>query len=96
MRSRLAGQSALYECGIRVQESALVRAISLFPPFRSFSAGKLVGHTDNIRAILLSEDAKYVSASSFFSNHISFFSATNRICRRYVTTPTDLPMLNFH
>jgi WD repeat-containing protein 48 len=37
--------------------------------YSSIRTGKLVGHTDNIRAILLSEDAKYVRASVLFPAH---------------------------
>lgn len=33
--------------------------------------GKLVGHTDNIRAILVSEDAKYVSGLRFLVSTIT-------------------------
>lgn len=37
------------------------RVIRLWDPRSGKRIGKLVGHTDNIRAILLSEDARYVS-----------------------------------
>lgn len=37
------------------------RVIRMWDPRSGKRVGKLVGHTDNIRAMLLSEDAKYVS-----------------------------------
>jgi WD repeat-containing protein 48 len=37
------------------------RVIRLWDPRTGKRTGKLVGHTDNIRAILLSEDGRYVS-----------------------------------
>jgi WD40 repeat protein len=42
------------------------RVIRLWDPRTGKRTGKLVGHTDNIRTILLSEDARYVSITSFF------------------------------
>jgi hypothetical protein len=43
----------------------------MWDPRSGKRTGKLVGHTDNIRAILISEDARYVSSEHFgndFSN----------------------------
>ena len=40
------------------------RVIRMWDPRSGKRIAKLVGHTDNIRAILISEDAKYVSAMS--------------------------------
>lgn len=41
------------------------RVIRMWDPRSGKRIAKLVGHTDNIRAILISEDAKYVSGSRF-------------------------------
>lgn len=41
------------------------RVIRMWDPRSGKRVGKLVGHTDNIRAMLLSEDAKYVSSYVF-------------------------------
>ena len=38
------------------------RVVRLWDPRVGKKVGKLVGHTDNIRSILLSTDGKYVSA----------------------------------
>jgi hypothetical protein len=46
-----------------------VASMYLFFWYSSIRTGKLVGHTDNIRAILLSEDAKYVRPSVSFLAH---------------------------
>lgn len=40
------------------------RVIRIWDPRSGKRTGKLVGHTDNIRAILISEDSKYVSYRS--------------------------------
>ena len=37
------------------------KVVRMWDPRSGKRVGKLVGHTDNIRAILISEDAKYVS-----------------------------------
>ena len=41
------------------------RVVRMWDPRTGKRTGKLVGHTDNIRAILISEDAKYVSGGVF-------------------------------
>ncbi|KAF7356603.1 WD-REPEATS-REGION domain-containing protein [Mycena venus] len=46
------------------------RVVRMWDPRTGKRSGKLVGHTDNIRAILLSEDAKYVC---FLLPHASTF-----------------------
>ena len=43
------------------------RVIRMWDPRSGKRVGKLVGHTDNIRAMLLSEDAKYVGSYFFHS-----------------------------
>ncbi len=44
------------------------RVIRMWDPRSGKRVGKLVGHTDNIRAILLSEDSRYVR-----SPHLLYF-----------------------
>jgi WD40 repeat protein len=61
------------------------RVVRLWDPRSGKRAGKLVGHTDNIRAILISDDARYVSHLAL--NLILLSSsdvalAFNRFCRR--------------
>lgn len=41
------------------------RVVRIWDPRSGKRTGKLVGHTDNIRAILMSDDARYVSALLF-------------------------------
>lgn len=41
------------------------RVVRMWDPRSGKRVGKLVGHTDNIRAILISEDARYVSGVSY-------------------------------
>jgi len=40
------------------------RVVRLWDPRSGKRVGKLVGHTDNIRAILLSEDSRYVRSAT--------------------------------
>lgn len=50
--------------------------------------GKLVGHTDNIRAILISEDSRYVSLLFLVASLLNDTESTiaiNRLGRRYVS-----------
>ena len=47
------------------------RVIRMWDPRSGKRVGKLVGHTDNIRAMLLSEDAKYVGSILLASMHPS-------------------------
>ena len=58
----LGHQNASFVCGILERANGQVNRTFLSGNFVSDdSIGKLVGHTDNIRAILVSEDSKYVS-----------------------------------
>jgi WD repeat-containing protein 48 len=45
------------------------KVIRLWDPRSGKRTGKLVGHTDNIRSILLSEDGRYVSDKIFSAVH---------------------------
>ena len=47
--------------GMLVASGTPERVVRMWDPRSGKRIGKLVGHTDNIRAILISEDAKYVS-----------------------------------
>lgn len=62
------------------------RVIRTWDPRTGKRIGKLVGHTDNIRAILISEDARYVSSEVllFLINLTQCDLATYGICRRSV------------
>lgn len=48
------------------------RVIRMWDPRSGKRVGKLVGHTDNIRAILLSDDSRYVR-TPLYINFLSFF-----------------------
>lgn len=48
------------------------RVVRLWDPRAGKKVGKLVGHTDNIRSVLLSEDGKYVSPD-FWSSDLFLF-----------------------
>lgn len=50
--------------GSMIASGSPERVVRMWDPRSGKRIAKLVGHTDNIRAILMSEDAKYVSASS--------------------------------
>lgn len=45
------------------------RVVRMWDPRSGKRVGKLVGHTDNIRAMLISEDAKYVRSSTLTCVH---------------------------
>ncbi|KAJ7066614.1 hypothetical protein C8F01DRAFT_1123933 [Mycena amicta] len=59
------------------------RVVRMWDPRTGKRSGKLVGHTDNIRAILLSEDAKYVSTS------IKLWSLATQRCLHTFTHHAD-------
>lgn len=46
------------------------RVIRMWDPRSGKRTGKLVGHTDNIRAILISDDGRYVRSHIGFSAYI--------------------------
>ena len=59
------------------------RVVRIWDPRSGKRTCKLVGHTDNIRAILISEDARYVSLLAVpqgFLTHV-WYLAVNRLCR---------------
>lgn len=51
------------------------RVIRMWDPRSGRRIGKLVGHTDNIRAILISEDSKYVSNKCLLSRRQPYLSS---------------------
>ena len=60
------------------------RVIRMWDPRSGKRVGKLVGHTDNIRAMLLSEDAKYVCPRITLRVPMMLSSvASHRFCRWY-------------
>lgn len=50
--------------GRTVASGSPERVVRLWDPRSAKRTGKLVGHTDNIRAILISEDSRYVGSDS--------------------------------
>ncbi|KAF9441529.1 WD40 repeat-like protein, partial [Macrolepiota fuliginosa MF-IS2] len=64
------------------------RVVRLWDPRSGKRTGKLVGHTDNIRAILISEDAKYLLTGSADAS-IKLWSLTSQRCLHTFTHHTD-------
>ncbi|KAH9931751.1 hypothetical protein B0H21DRAFT_699788 [Amylocystis lapponica] len=64
------------------------RVIRMWDPRAGKRVGKLVGHTDNIRAILLSEDAKYLLTGSADAS-IKLWSLSSQRCLHTFTHHTD-------
>ncbi|KAJ7091399.1 hypothetical protein B0H15DRAFT_835950 [Mycena belliarum] len=64
------------------------RVVRLWDPRSGKRTGKLVGHTDNIRAILLSEDAKYLLTGSADAS-IKLWSLTTQRCLHTFTHHAD-------
>ncbi|GBE85633.1 hypothetical protein SCP_0801520 [Sparassis crispa] len=64
------------------------RVIRMWDPRTGRRIGKLVGHTDNIRAILLSEDAKYLLTGSADAS-IKLWSLSSQRCLHTFTHHTD-------
>ncbi|KAI0919919.1 hypothetical protein AcV5_001861 [Taiwanofungus camphoratus] len=64
------------------------RVIRLWDPRSGKRIGKLVGHTDNIRAILLSEDARYLLTGSADAS-IKLWSLSSQRCLHTFTHHTD-------
>lgn len=59
------------------------KVIRLWDPRSGKRTGKLVGHTDNIRNILISEDGRYVSDKFLFCFlPLIYVAGSNRICGR--------------
>ncbi|KAJ7446692.1 hypothetical protein FB451DRAFT_1536921, partial [Mycena latifolia] len=64
------------------------RVVRLWDPRSAKRTGKLVGHTDNIRAILLSEDAKYLLTGSADAS-IKLWSLATQRCLHTFTHHAD-------
>jgi WD40 repeat protein len=59
------------------------KVIRLWDPRSGKRTAKLVGHTDNIRSIIISEDGRYVSGKLLFCFlPLIYVVGSNRICRR--------------
>ena len=60
------------------------RVVRTWDPKTGKRIGKLVGHTDNIRSILISDDAKYVCTHGLLFtagiNHTPTIIAADRLC----------------
>ncbi|KAF9476316.1 WD40 repeat-like protein [Pholiota conissans] len=64
------------------------RVVRLWDPRTGRRTGKLVGHTDNIRAILLSEDSKYLLTGSADAS-VKLWSLASQRCLHTFTHHTD-------
>ncbi|KAF8880654.1 hypothetical protein BD779DRAFT_1675814 [Infundibulicybe gibba] len=64
------------------------RVIRLWDPRSGKRTGKLVGHTDNIRAILMSEDSRYLLTGSADAS-IKIWSLSSQRCLHTFTHHTD-------
>ncbi|PCH34582.1 hypothetical protein WOLCODRAFT_27311 [Wolfiporia cocos MD-104 SS10] len=64
------------------------RVIRMWDPRSGRRIGKLVGHTDNIRAMLLSEDAKYLLTGSADAS-VKLWSLSSQRCLHTFTHHTD-------
>ncbi|KAJ7504339.1 hypothetical protein B0H11DRAFT_1981747 [Mycena galericulata] len=64
------------------------RVVRMWDPRTGKRSGKLVGHTDNIRAILISEDSKYLLTGSADAS-IKLWSLATQRCLHTFTHHTD-------
>ncbi|KAL4067662.1 hypothetical protein J3A83DRAFT_4543660 [Scleroderma citrinum] len=64
------------------------RVVRMWDPRAGKRVGKLVGHTDNIRAILISEDARYLLTGSADAS-IKLWSLSSQRCLHTFTHHTD-------
>ncbi|KAJ4483357.1 hypothetical protein J3R30DRAFT_1767713 [Lentinula aciculospora] len=64
------------------------RVVRLWDPRSGKRTGKLVGHTDNIRAILISEDSRYLLTGSADAS-IKLWSLSSQRCLHTFTHHTD-------
>jgi WD40 repeat protein len=67
------------------------RVVRMWDPRSGKRTAKLVGHTDNIRAIIISDDSRYVSLSEYpFETGTQQLSASHRVYRWYVSHASKL------
>ncbi|KAH7917849.1 WD40 repeat-like protein [Leucogyrophana mollusca] len=64
------------------------RVVRMWDPRSGKRTGKLVGHTDNIRAILISEDARYLLTGSADAS-VKLWSLSSQRCLHTFTYHTD-------
>ncbi|KAJ2918916.1 hypothetical protein MD484_g1508, partial [Candolleomyces efflorescens] len=74
--------------GRTVASGSPERVVRLWDPRSAKRTGKLVGHTDNIRAILISEDSKYLLTGSADAS-IKLWSLTSQRCLHTFTHHTE-------
>ncbi|KAF9227880.1 WD40 repeat-like protein [Gyrodon lividus] len=75
-------------CGHAIASGSPERVIRMWDPRSGKRTGKLVGHTDNIRAILISEDARYLLTGSADAS-IKLWSLSSQRCLHTFTYHTD-------
>ncbi|KAG9318516.1 hypothetical protein JVU11DRAFT_607 [Chiua virens] len=75
-------------CGHAIASGSPERVIRMWDPRSGKRTGKLVGHTDNIRAILISDDARYLLTGSTDAS-IKLWSLSSQRCLHTFTYHTD-------
>ncbi|RPD52275.1 WD40 repeat-like protein [Lentinus tigrinus ALCF2SS1-6] len=75
-------------CGSVIASGSPERVIRMWDPRSGKRIAKLVGHTDNIRAILISEDAKYLLTGSADAS-IKLWSLSSQRCLHTFTHHTE-------